>query len=114
MGASYTPQGKRRDTSDESRIGVYGLKNALGLMTILRMSAALAVASALMAAAPKPFDRPRPDQQAPDKPASEKKKEWKERAEYELYESVGKSQDPKQWLASLDKRTAQTPPSDVP
>jgi tetratricopeptide (TPR) repeat protein len=47
-----------------------------------------------------------------DRAASEKKKEWKERAEYELYESVTKSQDPNQWLASLDKWKAQYPQSD--
>jgi hypothetical protein len=47
-----------------------------------------------------------------DKGTSEKKKEWKERAEYELYESVTKTQDPNQWLASLDKWKVQYPQSD--
>lgn len=45
-------------------------------------------------------------------PAAEKKKEWKERAEYELYESVTKSQDSNQWLATLDKWKTQYPQSD--
>jgi tetratricopeptide (TPR) repeat protein len=50
---------------------------------------------------------------AQDKPASEKaKKEWKERAEYELYESVTKSQDPNQWIVALDKWKTQYPQSD--
>ncbi|HLX44601.1 MAG TPA: hypothetical protein VKR43_14245, partial [Bryobacteraceae bacterium] len=35
--------------------------------------------------------------------AQEKKKEWKDRAEYELYESITKTQDPNQWLTILDK-----------
>ncbi len=42
----------------------------------------------------------------------EPKKEWKERAEYELYESVTKSADPHQWVALLDKWKAQYPQSD--
>ncbi len=40
------------------------------------------------------------------------KKEWKERAEYELYDSVTKSQDPHQWLTALDKWKTQYPQSD--
>jgi tetratricopeptide (TPR) repeat protein len=125
MGASYTPQGKRLKT-DESRIGVYGLKNALGFKRILRTGGALVAASALMAASQ---DRHSPDQGTFDpptlyepahyeptvdqqSPAPEKKKEWKERAEYELYESVTKSPDPNQWLATLDKWKAQYPQSD--
>src|ERR1700684_2875141 len=31
--------------------------------------------------------------------AQDKKKEWKDRAEYDLYESITKTQDPNQWLA---------------
>ncbi len=42
----------------------------------------------------------------------ETKKEWKERAEYELYDSVTKSQDPHQWLVALDKWKTQYPQSD--
>ncbi len=44
--------------------------------------------------------------------AAPAKKEWKERAEYELYDSVSKSQDPNQWVAALDKWKAQYPQSD--
>jgi tetratricopeptide (TPR) repeat protein len=108
------------------------LKNALGFKRILRTSGALVAASALMAAShdryasdqttpnQEAFDQPAlyeipVDQQSPassDKSGAEKKKEWKERAEYELYESVTKSQDPNQWLATLDKWKAQYPQSD--
>jgi hypothetical protein len=120
--------------ADESRIGVYGLKSALGLKRILRTSGALVAASALMAAAQdrhspdqgtfeqptfdqlivdeSPVDQQTPDKASSDKSGTEKKKEWKERAEYELYESVTKSQDPNQWLATLDKWKAQYPQSD--
>src|SRR5215472_4019542 len=42
----------------------------------------------------------------------EKKKEWKDRAEYDLYESITKTQDPNQWLAALDKWKQQYPASD--
>lgn len=44
--------------------------------------------------------------------AQEKKKEWKDRAEYDLYESITKTQDPNQWLALLDKWKAAYPQSD--
>jgi tetratricopeptide (TPR) repeat protein len=44
--------------------------------------------------------------------AQEKKKEWKERAEYDLYESITKTQDPNQWLATLDKWKSQYAQSD--
>jgi len=50
-------------------------------------------------------------QAPPDKPAPVKK-EWKERAEYELYEAVSKSQDPTQWVAALDQWKAKYPQSD--
>ena len=42
----------------------------------------------------------------------EKKKEWKDRAEYDLYESITKTQDPNQWLSVLDKWKAAYPQSD--
>ena len=48
---------------------------------------------------------------AQEKP-QEKKKEWKDRAEYDLYESITKSSDPKVWLDTLDKWTKQYPQSD--
>jgi tetratricopeptide (TPR) repeat protein len=44
--------------------------------------------------------------------AQEKKKEWKDRGEYDLYESITKTQDPNQWLATLDKWKQQYPQSD--
>jgi tetratricopeptide (TPR) repeat protein len=44
--------------------------------------------------------------------AQDKKKEWKDRAEYDLYESVTKTQEPSQWLAILDKWKAQYAQSD--
>lgn len=44
--------------------------------------------------------------------AQEKKKEWKDRAEYDLYESITKTQDPNQWLGLLDKWKAAYPQSD--
>jgi hypothetical protein len=44
--------------------------------------------------------------------SQDKRKEWKERAEYDLYESITKTQDPNQWLASLDKWKQQYPQSD--
>lgn len=42
----------------------------------------------------------------------EKKKDWKDRAEYDLYESITKTQDPNAWLETLNKWTAQYPQSD--
>lgn len=44
--------------------------------------------------------------------AQEKKKEWKDRAEYDLYESITKTQDANQWLTALDKWKQQYPQSD--
>jgi tetratricopeptide (TPR) repeat protein len=44
--------------------------------------------------------------------AQEKKKEWKDRAEYDLYESITKTQDPNQWVGLLDKWKAAYPQSD--
>lgn len=44
--------------------------------------------------------------------AQEKKKEWKDRAEYDLFESITKTQDPSQWIAALDKWKQQYPQSD--
>lgn len=40
------------------------------------------------------------------------KKQWKDRAEYDLFESIGKTQDPGQWLQILDKWKQQYPQSD--
>lgn len=45
-------------------------------------------------------------------PAQEKKKEWKDRAEYDLFESITKTPDPNQWLATLDKWKQQYPQTD--
>ncbi len=45
-------------------------------------------------------------------PAQEKKKQWKDRAEYDLFESITKTQDPNQWLSTLDKWKQQYPASD--
>jgi hypothetical protein len=42
----------------------------------------------------------------------EKKKEWKDRAEYDLYEAAAKTSDPNVWLSTLDKWKAQYPQSD--
>ena len=42
----------------------------------------------------------------------DKKKEWKERGEYDLYEAITKTQDPNQWLTALDKWKQQYPQSD--
>jgi hypothetical protein len=47
---------------------------------------------------------------AQDKP--EKKKEWKDRAEYDLYESIVKTQDANQWLTALNNWKQQYPESD--
>lgn len=44
--------------------------------------------------------------------AQDKKKEWKDRAEYDLYESIAKTSDPNAWLSVLDKWKAQYPQSD--
>lgn len=44
--------------------------------------------------------------------AQDKKKEWKDRSEYDLCESVTKSSDPNTWLASLAKWTQQYPQTD--
>ncbi len=44
--------------------------------------------------------------------AQDKKKEWKDRSEYDLCESVTKSSDPKDWLATLDKWKQQYPQTD--
>jgi len=43
---------------------------------------------------------------------SNKKKEWKDRSEYDLYESITRTQDPNQWLATLDKWKQQYSESD--
>lgn len=48
----------------------------------------------------------------PTATTQEKKKEWKDRAEYDLFESITKTPDPNQWLASLDKWKQQYPQSD--
>jgi tetratricopeptide (TPR) repeat protein len=45
-------------------------------------------------------------------PAQDKKKEWKDRAEYDLFESITKTQDPNQALANLDKWKQQYPQTD--
>jgi hypothetical protein len=57
-------------------------------------------------------DKPAQDKKPSEQKPAEQKKEWKERAEYELYTSIAKSQDPNQWLASLDKWKTQYPQSD--
>jgi len=44
--------------------------------------------------------------------AQEKKKEWKDRAEYDLYESIGKTSDPNAWQSILDKWKTQYPQSE--
>ena len=44
--------------------------------------------------------------------AQDKKKEWKDRSEYDLYEAITKTQDPNQWLSILDKWKAQYAQSD--
>ena len=44
--------------------------------------------------------------------AQEKKKEWKDRAEYDLYDSITKTSDANAWLSTLDKWKAQYPQSD--
>ncbi len=44
--------------------------------------------------------------------AQEKKKEWKDRSEYDLCESVTKSSDPNAWLSTLDKWKQQYPQTD--
>jgi len=43
---------------------------------------------------------------------TEKKREWKDRAEYDLYESIVKTQDPNQWLTALNNWKQQYPESD--
>jgi tetratricopeptide (TPR) repeat protein len=46
-------------------------------------------------------------------PAQEKKpKQWKDRAEYDLFESIIKNKDANQWLPALDKWKQQYPQSD--
>jgi tetratricopeptide (TPR) repeat protein len=45
-------------------------------------------------------------------PAQEKKKEWKDQAEYAIYEVLTKTSDPKAWLETLDKWSKQYPQSD--
>jgi len=49
---------------------------------------------------------------APSLAAQDKKKEWKDRSEYDLCESVTKSTDPKDWLATLEKWKQQYPQTD--
>jgi tetratricopeptide (TPR) repeat protein len=44
--------------------------------------------------------------------AQEKKKDWKDRAEYDLYESISKTTDPNAWLSVLDKWKTQYSQSD--
>ncbi len=44
--------------------------------------------------------------------AQEKKKEWKDRGEYDIYESITRTQDPNQWLAAIEKWKQQYPQSD--
>jgi hypothetical protein len=45
-------------------------------------------------------------------PAQEKKPEWKDRAEYELYDSITKTTDANAWLDTLNRWSAQYPQSD--
>src|SRR5208282_3153230 len=42
-----------------------------------------------------------------------KKADWKEPAEYDLYKPITQTQDPKVWLESLDKWSAQYPQSEL-
>ncbi len=49
---------------------------------------------------------------APSLAAQDKKKEWKDRSEYDLCESVTKSTDPKDWLATFEKWKQQYPQTD--
>jgi tetratricopeptide (TPR) repeat protein len=57
--------------------------------------------------------QPAPAQEkTPAAAAQDKKKEWKDRAEYDLFESITKTQDPNQWLAALDKWKQQYPQTD--
>lgn len=44
--------------------------------------------------------------------SQDKKKEWKDRSEWELYDAVTKTQDPNQWLTILDKWKTQYPESE--
>jgi tetratricopeptide (TPR) repeat protein len=44
--------------------------------------------------------------------AQEKKKEWKDRTEYDLYESITKTSEPTLWLSTLDKWRSQYPVTD--
>jgi tetratricopeptide (TPR) repeat protein len=44
--------------------------------------------------------------------AQEKKKEWKDRPEYDLYEAITKASDPNVWLTNLDKWKTQYPQSE--
>ncbi|MGD1093683.1 MAG: hypothetical protein ABSB35_17060, partial [Bryobacteraceae bacterium] len=44
--------------------------------------------------------------------AQDKKKEWKDRTEYDLYESITKTSEPTLWLSTLDKWRSQYPVSD--
>lgn len=44
--------------------------------------------------------------------AQDKKREWKDRAEYDLYESIVKTQDPNQWLTALNNWKQQYPESE--
>jgi tetratricopeptide (TPR) repeat protein len=45
-------------------------------------------------------------------PAQEKKPEWKDRAEYDLYDSITKTTDANAWLDTLNRWSAQYPQSD--
>jgi hypothetical protein len=55
---------------------------------------------------------PAQDKPAADQTAQQNKKQWKDRAEYDLFESINKTQDPNQWLTILDKWKQAYPQSD--
>jgi tetratricopeptide (TPR) repeat protein len=76
----------------------------------------MALATMVWLAAPgfaqeKPAQEKAAQERAGDKQA-EKKKEWKDRAEYELYESIVKTKDPHQWLAAIQAWKQQYPESE--
>src|ERR1700742_4670309 len=63
-----------------------GYRIVMGMGRLCKISVALALAWAAVA-----------------QPSADKRKEWKERAEYELYEAVSKTAEPAQWVIALDK-----------
>ncbi|HLH39904.1 MAG TPA: hypothetical protein VKX39_12210 [Bryobacteraceae bacterium] len=76
----------------------------------------MALATMILVAVPAfAQDKPVPERAAQEKAGDkqqEKKREWKDRAEYDLYESIVKTQDPNQWLAVLNNWKERYPESD--